>query len=105
MPLRIDEDRIDHIFRDAVGHFRQDTPANRQALLETAGDSGNFVGRDRFGNEWFAALQTNGTQIWVQVREGKVKNGGVNVVPRSLQFGTARNPVRGRTDEETTTVA
>jgi filamentous hemagglutinin len=72
--MAIDESRIGHIFRQARGHFHEDTPANRRTLLDVAVRRTNYVGTDRFGNDWFAADHT-GRQIWVHVRDGRITNG------------------------------
>jgi filamentous hemagglutinin len=80
--ITIDESRVDHILREAEGHFREDTAVNRQTLIEIANRPPNLVGTDRFGNAWFAELGPDGTQIWAQVRDGKVTNGGFNPAPR-----------------------
>jgi hypothetical protein len=79
--LTIDERRTRHIFRDAEGHFREDTPVNRRVLLDVAGHSANLIGTDRFGNSWFAETRADGTQVWAQVRENTIVNGGINRTP------------------------
>ncbi|MGH7039472.1 MAG: hypothetical protein ACREE4_19240 [Stellaceae bacterium] len=84
--ITIDETRIGHIFRDAEGHFAEDTALNRQALLDTANRPGNLVGADRFGNAWFAETRADGSQIWAQVRGGKITNGGINPRPRNFDL-------------------
>jgi hypothetical protein len=84
--VTIDETRVGHIFRDAVGHFQEDNPANRQALTETASRESNFVGTDAFGNDWFAEVRADGTQLWTRVRDGKITNGGINRPPRDLVY-------------------
>jgi hypothetical protein len=84
--ILIDEERIGHIFRKADGHFAEDTAVNRQVLIETASRRENFLGMDRFGNRWFAEVRADGTQTWVQVREGRITNGGVNTAPRVFEF-------------------
>jgi hypothetical protein len=61
--ITIDETRLGHIFRDAIGHFREDTPANRQALIEVANRESNFLGTDARGNDWFAGLRADGAQL------------------------------------------
>ena len=76
--VSIDERRIPHIFREANDNFREDTPANRQALIEVASNPANFVGSDRFGSAWFAEVRADGSQVWAQVHEGMIVNGGVN---------------------------
>ncbi|WP_395834941.1 hypothetical protein [Archangium violaceum] len=80
--LVIPEGRAKHIFRAAPGHFR-DTPTNRQLLQEVAADEPAKLGIDKFGNEWFARTNPDGTQVWVQVRHGEIINGGLNQVPRN----------------------
>ncbi|MFE8604040.1 SitA5 family polymorphic toxin [Archangium violaceum] len=78
----IPEGRAKHIFRDAPGHLR-DTPTHRQLLQEVASDESARLGTDKFGNEWFARTNPDGTQVWVQVRHGEIINGGLNQVPRN----------------------
>jgi filamentous hemagglutinin len=79
--LKIDERRTLHIFRDAEGHFREDSPVNRRALLEVASRPANLLGTDRFGNSWFAETRADGTQVWAQVRENTIVNGGLKSHP------------------------
>jgi filamentous hemagglutinin len=74
------------MFRDAEGHFRQDSPVNRQALLEVASRPANLVGTDRFGNFWFAETRADGTQVWAQVREDMIVNGGLNHTPQDFRL-------------------
>jgi filamentous hemagglutinin len=57
--ITIDERRTSHIFRDAEGHFREDTSVNRRALVQVANRPTNLVGTDRFGNSWFAETRTD----------------------------------------------
>jgi hypothetical protein len=78
MEITIDERRARLIFRNAEGHFHQDTAVNRQLLLDVANQPSNFVGRDRFGNDWFMETRTDGSQVWVHVRGDKITNGGLN---------------------------
>ena len=82
--VTIEESRVGHIFRDARGHFREDTAANRQILIDVAARPDNFHGTDRFGNDWFADMRADGTQVWVHVRGGKIINGGLNPIPLEL---------------------
>jgi hypothetical protein len=81
------ESQLRHIFREAEGHIA-DTAANRALLQGVADDAGALLGADRFGNQWFARLNANGTQTWVQVRNGTIINGGVNQTPRTFNPGT-----------------
>jgi filamentous hemagglutinin len=57
-------------------------------------DESASLGVDRFGNRWFARLNPDGTQLWVQVRNGEVVNGGLNQVPRNYnpQTGMSAPP-------------
>ncbi|MCG8459053.1 MAG: RHS repeat-associated core domain-containing protein, partial [Holophagales bacterium] len=79
--LPVDESQLRHIFREAPGHLA-DTPANRKLLQNVADDVGTTLGKDRFGNIWSARTLDDGTQVWVQVRNGVIQNGGVNPTPR-----------------------
>lgn len=84
--VTIDEDRVRHIFRDAEGHFVDDRSENREALISTASRPENFLGTDRFGNEWWVESRDDGTQVWAQVREGRIMNGGINTTPRNFDL-------------------
>ena len=82
--LTIDENKVGHIFRDAEGHFREDTAANRRLLIEVASRWANFLGTDRAGNAWYAENLADATQVWVRVRGNKIVNGGINQRPRNF---------------------
>ncbi len=73
--------QVKHIFRDAPGHLA-DTPANRRLLQRVADDASTTLGMDKFGNVWSARALDDGTQVWVQSRNGVIQNGGLNQTPR-----------------------
>jgi RHS repeat-associated protein len=79
--ITIAEGRGEHIFRDAAGHL-PNTQASRDTVLNVANDARNLLGSDRFGNSWYASNSGQG-QVWAQVRNNEVVNGGVNAVPRT----------------------
>jgi len=54
--ITIDESRVVHIFREAEGHFREDTDANRRLLIEVASREANFLGTDQASNDWYAKI-------------------------------------------------
>ncbi len=94
----IPENRLSHIFRDEVGHLA-DTPQNRQLLQNVADDPSTTLGSDKWGNTWSARLNKNGSQTWVQTRDGQIINGGQNVTPRTFNSETglsAPEPVHQR---------
>jgi hypothetical protein len=71
-----------HIFRDAPGHLLDDSPANR-ALLQGAVKPENLVGTNQWGISTYQEILPDGSQVWVEVRNGTtITNGGVNNVPR-----------------------
>ena len=73
-----------HIFRDEAGHFSRDTAANRKQLIDTAANRRNYVGTDKFGNNWHSRSMDNGRQLWMSSRNGVIRNGGINNTPRSF---------------------
>jgi filamentous hemagglutinin len=85
--LPTSESQLGHIFRDETGHL-PDTPNNRSLLQSVANDSGNKLGSDQFGNEWYAQTQPNGSQVWVKVRNGQIENGGLNQTPKTYSPST-----------------
>lgn len=50
--------RSAHIFRDMEGHLRDDTPTNRQMLINTVLNSDNYNGTDKWGNDWYSETCT-----------------------------------------------
>jgi RHS repeat-associated protein len=72
-----------HIFRDAVGHFVEDTWQNRELLLQTIRPE-NFIYMDEYGKLIFARLLENGKEIWVYTLNGIIQNGGINQIPLYL---------------------
>ena len=74
--------QLKHIFRDAEGHIA-DTSANRQKILDVTSNLDNYLGKDARGNDWYAIISEDGTQIWVRVRNCVIDNAGVNDVPRT----------------------
>ena len=82
--VTISPNDVSHIFRNAPGHLPDDTPQNRQLLIDTASDPDNYLGNDKYGNEWYSEIRSDGTQIWVKVRNDLIRNGGVNQTPRTF---------------------
>lgn len=79
---KIFEKSAKHIFRKSSGHMDEDTPENRQKLIDTASDPANFQETNSWGNDMFAKMQDDGTEIWVEVRNGgEIRNGGINEIP------------------------
>lgn len=77
----IAEDSAGHIFRNGLGHLAEDTPENR-ALLESAVKSDNYVETKYPGVDVYRETLPNGTQVWAEVKDGSITNGGVNSTPR-----------------------
>jgi len=48
----------------------------------------NFLGLDTRGNEWYAEILENGQQVWAQVRNGEIRNGGINNFPKTYNSKT-----------------
>ena len=69
--------QMGHIFEDRPGHF-PDTPSNRKLLEDVSNSNSNYLGIDRHGNQVYSQMQSDGSQIWVYVRDGIIRNGGRN---------------------------
>jgi RHS repeat-associated protein len=80
-----------HIFIEE--HGLENTADNRKLLLGLVNNKQNFLGTDKRGNDWFAHTRKNGTQIWAQVRNGQIFNGGMNPTARQYdkETGLSKN--------------
>jgi len=83
----INENKAQKIFGDRAGHL-QDTASNRKLLENVANDKKTTLGTDRFGNQWSAKNQKDGSQIWTQTRNGEITNGGVNQTQKTFNNQT-----------------
>ncbi len=92
-----DKSQLDHIFDDREGHL-PDTPANRQLLVDVANESDNYLGKDKYGNDWHARTEADGSQTWTESRGGIIQNGGSNNPPREWDNdgGLNNNPFKKR---------
>ena len=89
------EAQLRHIFRNAKGHL-PDTPTNRMLIENTANNPKNYLGIDSKGTSWYAQMQADGSQIWVQTYNGIITNAGLNEIPRIFnpQSGLNNNPLK-----------
>ena len=57
-------------------------------MIDIAHDLSTRQGIDKHGNAWHK-IRDDGSQVWVQVRENKIRNGGINNPPKvwDLQTG------------------
>lgn len=87
------DSQLKHIFRKAEGHL-PDTPENRKLIEKVANNPDNYVGKDKYGNEWYSEIQPDGSQIWVTVRNGTIQNAGKNDEPKTWddETGYSKNP-------------
>jgi len=87
--------QLKHIFRNKVGHL-SDTPANRKLIENTANSKSNYLGSDKYGNDWFAKSQPDGTQVWVETRNGNIIDGGLNKTPKTYNPDTGLKSPTGK---------
>lgn len=82
-----------HMLDDRGGHI-PDTPDNRKKLIDLANDDKYYKGVDsRYGNTWHSKKLKDGSQMWSESRNGKIRNGGINKepVPWDPETGYKRN--------------
>ncbi|HVB73849.1 MAG TPA: hypothetical protein VNE38_09860 [Ktedonobacteraceae bacterium] len=61
-----------------------DTPENHQRLETLITEQQNYLGKDSWGNDWYARLLPDGKQLWACVRSGMVQYGGMRNTPKSF---------------------
>ena len=84
--VEISKEDWHHIFRDEEGHLPY-TPENEKLLIDTASDINNYLETDKWGTEWYAKTLSNGKQVWATVRNGIIRNGGLNKIPKTVNPG------------------
>jgi RHS repeat-associated core domain len=80
LPKGDQSSQLNHIFNDESGHLA-DTPDNRAILEKVANDPNDYIGTDKYGNDWHSET-IDGKQIWVESRNGQIWDGGENEAPR-----------------------
>jgi hypothetical protein len=82
-PLEYDDRpaKRDHIFDDRPAHVQQDTPNARRIFDECVQNPANYLGQNKAGNFVYSGTNsTDGRQIYVYVRDGKVVDAGSSSV-------------------------
>lgn len=69
-----------HIFRELRGHFPKDTLEARRLIEEVANNKNNYKGTSMHGVDIYLSELPDGTQIWSQVKNGRIINAGINNV-------------------------
>ena len=55
-------------------------------------DDNNLVlEEDKYGNSWYARIDSNGKQIWGSVHNNVLSEGGINDIPRIVDSDTGLN--------------
>jgi len=81
IPVEYMKGKIPHVLRDAEGHLPY-TPANEELLINVSSDASNYFAKpDKYGSQWCEKFLDDGTQLWVQLRNGLIRNGGKNLTP------------------------
>ncbi|WP_460059488.1 hypothetical protein, partial [Pseudolactococcus yaeyamensis] len=77
----VNDSQLEHIFRKAEGHFDADTPTNRKLIEEAINDKyyAGLKPADLSGKtKEYLRDMPDGSQVWVQVRDGKIQDAGLN---------------------------
>ena len=62
-------------------------------MTNIANKKENLLGKDQYGNEWYAEINEEGKQYWVESRNGEIWDGGLNETPKiwDEKVGLKRN--------------
>jgi hypothetical protein len=72
-----------HIFSGELGKLL-DTPGSRQLLTDLTNDTGNLLGRSKYGVDWYARILPDNTQLYGYTQNGIVKGAGINQIIRDI---------------------
>jgi hypothetical protein len=72
-----------HMFRNATGHFAEDTVENR-ALIQNAVRPDCLICTNSSGVSLYRDTLSPNEQIWAKVFGGEITNGGINLGPRVI---------------------
>ena len=76
---------IHHVFSTVKGQPKPghltDTMLNRHIIARTYLKKENFLGKEQWGNEWYAKLRSDGRQAWSKWNDGRLISGGLNPTP------------------------
>jgi len=94
-----DPSTLGHLFRNKEGHFTKPSEAAKKLLLEVARNKNNYLGKTEKGVGCYAKREPDGSQIWVEVNKGSIRNGGINAKVKPFNFKTGfkalTKPVKG----------
>jgi len=83
---------LGHIFRDAAGHLNITSIASQKIYIKlfekiannTVNLNANILSAEAMANgvKGYTKTFRNGSQIWVMVKDGKIFNAGINLIPK-----------------------
>jgi hypothetical protein len=93
--VEILEDKRPHIFAAREGHAPWSAEYEHM-LLDMASDQRNYFAQpDQYGSLWCEKILDNGTQLWCWIRKGKIRDAGINIIPRKWDSMTGLcNPLK-----------
>jgi len=69
--------QLKHNWRKGKGHVEK-TPETEKLIYDVANNPKCYLGPDDHGNHCYAKTLKNDRQVWVEVRNNKIKNWGIN---------------------------
>ncbi len=76
-----DKTTLNHIFKNAPGHFSKKTPETVAYIAQAVSDPRNYGGSTIWGAKYYFKMMNDGTQAWAMVKNGKIISGGFNWKP------------------------
>ena len=81
LPEHSNKQKMNHIFNASKPGHRAFSEELYNQMNNLVKDPKNYLGPDKYNNQWFGKMLENGEQIWAKAQAGEVISAGINSQP------------------------